>query len=108
MQVTISITIQELAKLLIKVQSYTKSENLKEKIDLDRDKQSLVRELLEDDNYFSIENMMSLTNREHTTVRKALSHIMKVEVDSVAFVNEFDSTGVAYAMVHIAATLNIK
>lgn len=108
MQVTISMPIQELAKLLQKAQNYTKSEHLKEKLDLDRDKQELVRECLEDDHYYSLENMLNLTSRELGKVLRTVSHLIGMQVESVAFVNEFDSDGQAYAMVHLDTIINLK
>lgn len=108
MKATVSITICELTKLLQKAQNYTKSAALKEKIDLDNEKQLLIRELLEDDHYYSIENLLNLNAREVSKVLKAVSHLLNMQVDGIAFVNEFDSDGTAYATVHLAVTINVK
>ena len=99
MNVTISITIRDLAQLLLKAKNYTK------KLELDED---LVREMLEDDNYYSIEHLLDLNAREKSKVLKTVSHLLHMQIDGISFVNEFDSDGDEYAMVHLDATINVK
>lgn len=105
MKGTISITIRDLAQLLLKAKNYTKSEALQEKLELDED---LVREMLEDDNYYSIEHLLDLNAREKSKVLKTVSHLLHMQIDGIAFVNEFDSDGDEYAMVNLDATLKVK
>lgn len=105
MNATISITIRDLAQLLLKAKNYTKSESLQEKLELDED---LVREMLEDENYYSIELLLDLNAREQSKVLKTVSHLLHMQIDGIAFVNEFDSDGDEYAMVNLDATLNVK
>ena len=107
MNAVISCSLQDFSKVLQKAATYTKSASLKEKLELNRDNQELIRECLEDDNYFAIQNMLNLTATQLGTVLKAVSHVTRTNVDSIAFVNEFDSDGRAYAMVHLSITIHI-
>lgn len=108
MNAVISCSLQDFAKILQKATTYTKSEPLKEKLDLSKNNQEMIRECLEDDNYFTIQHMLNLTATQLGTVLKAVSHLIQANVNSIAFVNEFDSDGAAYAMVHLSTTINLK
>lgn len=108
MNATISCSLQDFAKVLKKAQIYTKSEDLQEKLTLDNITQEEIREHLADENYFSIQHMLCFLPHELRTTLKAVSHILGVSVEGIAFVNEFDSDGTAYAMVHLTTTINLK
>ena len=105
---TVSLGMQEVALLLQRASLYTTSTALQEKLKLTRDTQSLIREYLEDDHYYSLQNILNLTPRELGKVLRAVSHITGMQVDRIAFVNEFDSDGQAYAMAHLDVTINLK
>ena len=106
MNAVLSCSLQDFSKILQKAANYTKSAALKEKLDI-KEQQELIRECLEDDNYFTIQHMLNLTATQLGTVLKAVSHVTQTEVNSIAFVNEFDSDGRAYAMVHLSITIHI-
>lgn len=108
MNAVISCSLRDFARVLEKAKDYTQLKSLQEKLDFDDDKQELVRECLADENYFTIQHMLNFTPRQLQTVLKAVSHIISVDVDGIAFVNEFDSDGAAYAMVHLTTTITLK
>lgn len=108
MNAVISCSLQNFAKVLQQVGTYTKSQSLKAKIDLNENNQEMIRECLEEDNYFPIQDILNLTATQLSTVLRAVSRITRTNVDSIAFVNEFDSDGTAYVMVHLSITINLK
>lgn len=108
MNAIISCSLKDCASILEKAKKYTQSQALQEKLTLDNIKQEEIRECLADENYFSIQHMLCFLPHELRITLKVVSHILGVSVEGIAFVNEFDSDGTAYAMVHLTTTINLK
>lgn len=108
MNAVISCSLKDFARVLEKAKDYIQLKSLQEKLDFNNDKQELVRECLADENYFTIQHMLNFTPKQLQTVLKAVSHIIGVDIDDIAFVNKFDSDGAACAVVHLTTTIIIR
>lgn len=104
------LTLPEAQRVLNKATLYLsyRSKALVEKLTLTPEKMCIIRECLQDcepGSSFTLEKMLSLTEREREIAYNAINHVLQTQALQIAFANEHDDEGAAYPMLYLNIAL---